>query len=157
MRKTGESTAIILKERIFTYFCEKFKSNWQNDVNRDTTRNSNGGNKLSRYKTFKTDYVVETYVKCLMARAHRSALSEFRLGVAPIRVETGRYERLPVSERICFHCKTCVEDELHVLIDCPLYNELRLFFFFFFSSNVARQWYKYAREAANDTIYLTLF
>ena len=64
-----------------------------------------------------------------MPRAHRSALSKFRLGVAPIRVETGRYERLPVSERICFHCKTCVEDELHVLIDCPLYNELRLNFF----------------------------
>ena len=51
-----------------------------------------------------------------MPRAHRSALSKFRLGVAPIRVETGRYERLPVSERICFHCKTCVEDELHVLV-----------------------------------------
>ena len=44
---------------------------------------------------------------------------------APIRVETGRYERLPVSERICFHCETCVEDELRVLTNCPLYNELR--------------------------------
>ena len=39
-----------------------------------------------------------------------------------IRIETGRYERLPVSERICFHCKTCVEDELHVLVNCPLYE-----------------------------------
>ena len=51
-----------LKERNFTYCYEKFKSNWQNDVNRDTVRNGNGGNKLRRYKTFKTDYVVETYV-----------------------------------------------------------------------------------------------
>ena len=84
-----------IKERIFTHFHEKFKSNWQNDVNRDTARNGNGGNKLRRYKTFKTDYVVET-----------------------------------VSERICFHCKTCMEDELHVLVDCPLYNEHRLKFVF---------------------------
>ena len=68
-----------LKERIITYFYEKFKStNWQNDVKRDTARNGNGGNKPRRYKTFKTDYVVETYVKCLMPRAHRSALSKFR-------------------------------------------------------------------------------
>ena len=49
-----------IKERIFTHFHEKFKSNWQNDVNRDTARNGNGGNKLKRYKTFKTDYAVET-------------------------------------------------------------------------------------------------
>ena len=52
-----------------------------------------------------------------------------RLGVAPIRIETGRYERLSVSERICFHCKSCVEDELHVLINCPLYDELRSNFY----------------------------
>ena len=52
-----------IKERIFTHFHEKFKSSWQNDVNRDTARNGNGGNKLRRYKTFKTDYVIETYVK----------------------------------------------------------------------------------------------
>ena len=61
-----------------------------------------------------------------MPRAHRSALSKFCLGVAYIRVETGRYERLTVTGGICFHCKTCVEDELHVLLDCPLYNELCL-------------------------------
>ena len=54
----------------------------------------------------------------------------FTLEIAPIREETGRYERLPVSERICFHCRTCVEDELHVLVDCPLNNELRLKFFY---------------------------
>ena len=114
-----------LKEHIFSYFYDKFKSNWESDVNRDSSRNGNGGNKLRHYKTFKRDYNVETYVKCLMPRAHRRALSKFRCGVAPIRVETGRYERLPVPERICFLCKTCVEDELHVLLICPLYSELR--------------------------------
>ena len=60
-----------------------------------------------------------------MPKANRSALSKFRCGVAPIRVETVRYECLPVPERICFHCKTCVEDELRVLLICPMYSELR--------------------------------
>ena len=51
------------------------------------------------------------------------------LGVAPIRIETGRNERLSVSARICFYCKSYVEDELHVLINCPLYDEPRSNFY----------------------------
>ena len=47
-------------------------------------------------------------------------------GVAPLALETGRYQGLPVQERICFHCKTLnretVEDEKHVILTCHLYN-----------------------------------
>ena len=118
-----------LKVRMFTHFFEKFKANWENDINRDTARSNNGGNKLRLYRNFKSVYNIDAYVTCLMPRSHRSALSKFRLGVAPIRIETGRYERLSVSERICFHCKSCVEDELHVLLNCPLYDELRSNFY----------------------------
>ena len=59
----------------------------------------------------------------------RRALAQFRAGVAPLALETGRYLGLPVRERICFHCKSLnretVEDEKHVILTCPLYNAQR--------------------------------
>ena len=60
-----------------------------------------------------------------ITRQCRSALAKFRCGVARLKIETGRYQSLPVHERTCFHCNTEVEDELHVLIYCPLYNDIR--------------------------------
>ena len=60
-----------------------------------------------------------------MPRSYRSALTTFRCGVAPLRIETGRYERVSLYERQCFHCKDFIEDELHVLTFCPLSLDLR--------------------------------
>ena len=40
-------------------------------------------------------------------------------------METGRYQNLDLSERVCFHCAPCVEDEERVLMPCPLYEDLR--------------------------------
>ena len=32
--------------------------------------------------------------------------------------------RIPVEERVCSHCNA-VEDKLHVLMHCPLYDDIR--------------------------------
>ena len=55
-----------------------------------------------------------------------SAMAKFRTGVAPLRIETGRYEGLPEAERNCIICKDHVEDEVHALFDCHLYIKIRL-------------------------------
>ena len=47
------------------------------------------------------------------------------MGVAPLRIETCRYERLEEENRLCFHCNDAVESEEHVLLHCPLYQDLR--------------------------------
>jgi hypothetical protein len=44
---------------------------------------------------------------------------------APIRIETGRYERLSVEERVYPMCNESVEDERHVLLHCSVYDDLR--------------------------------
>lgn len=59
-----------------------------------------------------------------MPQRHRSAFSKFRCGVAPLKIETGRYERKNLDERVCFNCNI-LEDEKHVLLNCPLYEDLR--------------------------------
>ena len=60
---------------------------------------------LTSYNTFKTTFEAETYVRANLPRTQRRALAQFRAGVAPLALETGRYQGLPVRERICFHCK----------------------------------------------------
>ena len=64
-----------------------------------------------------------------MPRCHRSSYSKFRCGVAPIRIETGRYERLALENRRCFNCVNHIENEEHVLLHCPLYEDLRTAYF----------------------------
>ena len=60
-----------------------------------------------------------------MSQTHRTAFAKFRAGVAPLRIETGRYEGLHLSQRVCPFCSAYVEDEYHVMFQCDLYNELR--------------------------------
>ena len=45
--------------------------------------------------------------------------------VAPLRIETGRYEELSEAERICPLCKEHTEDEFHILFNCVWYNDIR--------------------------------
>ena len=52
------------------------------------------GNKLQTYRVFKTEYKTEGYINLALPRLHRSSYAIFRCGVAPLRIETGRYQRL---------------------------------------------------------------
>ena len=106
---------------------ERIALKWLDCINSNHgVSGTNKGNKLRNYKQFKSTYKTEPYVyKDILPRSHRSALSKFRCGVAPLKIETGRYQSLPVNERTCFHCDDIVEDETHVLMCCPLYEHLR--------------------------------
>ena len=94
---------------------------WRHDLYRISAVNNTGSNKLRTYRLFKDCYEVESYCKMHMPYAHRSSLAKFRCGVAPLRLGTGRYENLSVNERTCPFCKSVVESEKHVLLECPLY------------------------------------
>ncbi len=52
-------------------------------------------------------------------------LVKFCSGTAPIRIETGRFEKLPLDQRLCPFCDNTIENELHVILKCHVYNELR--------------------------------
>ena len=58
-------------------------------------------------------------------------LSQFRFGILPLRIETGRwYQGLDVNQRLCEICKNGdIEDEVHFLIRCNAYDDLRKILF----------------------------
>ena len=98
---------------------DNYKTEWS------TRLDSYGqGNKLRTYKLFKFSYSTEQYLLQNIPIRYRSAFAKFRCGVAPLKIETGRYERLDLDKRLCFNCDN-IEDEKHVLLTCPLYEDLR--------------------------------
>lgn len=95
-------------------------------------------NKCRTYALFKSQILKEeNYLKYIYNQSKRKLLARFRMGVSTLRIETGRYENngdkkhrgLPVKWRICKCCiLNKVEDEIHFLIECPYYKEIRSIF-----------------------------
>ena len=87
--------------------------------------------KLRTYKQITESTLDKSYLHKPLTFIQRKSLAKFRLGVLPIRIETGRYER-PVKsaiERICTQCNQQVpEDEVHFLLHCPKHDAIRVIF-----------------------------
>ena len=82
--------------------------------------------KLRTYINFKDTLTTEQYVTAFLPKYQRSALSKFRCGVLPLKIETGRYCGISVENRLCEFCnKNEIENELHFLCNCTLYDDLR--------------------------------
>ena len=62
--------------------------------------------------------------KYTIPESDRIALTRIRLGSHHLRVETGRWARIPHELRIC-PCSTGIQDEKHVLLSCPKSENLR--------------------------------
>ena len=54
---------------------------------------------------------------------HRQAFTRMRLGSHRLKVETGRWSRIPKERRLCM-CGI-VQDEIQVLLNCPLLDNVR--------------------------------
>ena len=102
---------------------ELFKRNWSQELN-NLNRANGGQSKLRSYRLYKSEYQSEKYLTVNLPVHHRSDSAKFRCGVAPIRIETGRYERIALENRLCIHCNA-IESETHVICECPLYHDLR--------------------------------
>ena len=113
---------------MFSFLSEKmfhgYVNEWHIRVNRIQGRSGTGGNKLRAYKLLKNLFQTEEYCKIILPPSHSSAFAKLRCGVAPLRLETGRYEGLPVDERKCPFCRVHVKDEKHVKNMTPLRENL---------------------------------
>jgi hypothetical protein len=110
---------ILAKEKLFSTFMK----NCMDNIN-DLEKNP----KLRTYKKFKNEFQLESYIATPKNLQHAIALFKFRTSAHNLAIETGRYTRpkTPLNERICLHCQNKpIEDEVHFLLQCPLYNRER--------------------------------
>ena len=69
---------------------------------------------------------IEKYVKLNISSGERSMLCQLRMGILPLRIETGRYTNMKLNERFCQICNEGkIEDELHFVFQCKKYEQTR--------------------------------
>ena len=57
-------------------------------------------------------------------------MAQFRSGILPLEVETGRYQNIPLEFRLCLMCdENACEDETHFMFDRALYENIRCNYF----------------------------
>ena len=82
--------------------------------------------KLRKYALFKINLKTELYAILIIPKCKRSIFCQFRSGILPLAIETGRYRNVPADGWLCEICNlNLVEDEIHFLCFCPRYQELR--------------------------------
>ena len=82
--------------------------------------------KLRYYNLYKYEKCQEDYLHMNITRYQRSLFSQFRCGILPLEIETGRFINSPLPDRLCRVCtEAAVEDEIHFLCDCKCYSDLR--------------------------------
>ena len=68
-------------------------------------------------------------VRKLKCKKTKNLLTKLRISAHDLYIETGRYtkpKKTPVDERICRFCTTGeIEDEIHLIMKCPYYLNLR--------------------------------
>jgi hypothetical protein len=98
----------------------------------DSGVRANNGYKLRTYKHwFYTPFQVGCgYVYYLLRQQQIHAISRLFLGAHDFEVERGRFRGGVRQQRAARVCKCCdmgtVEDEMHVLLECPAWEQLRV-------------------------------
>ena len=82
--------------------------------------------KLRLYRTFKSQLVREEYLDTDLPFDIRKQITQLRSGTNKLRIESGRWNKEELENRVCKLCSMEVlEDEVHFLVDCHLYDRQR--------------------------------
>lgn len=82
--------------------------------------------KLRTYRQLVVGLTPAEHLRTSLSRGKRSLVSQLRCGILPLKLEIGRYLRIPLEDRLCELCNTdSVEDESHFLLVCPALRDVR--------------------------------
>ena len=85
----------------------------------------NDHSNLDFYSSVKESFKTESYLSTIRNKDLRRFLTLLRIGELNIMKNNGRKNNVPRELRLCPFCKDELEDELHFMFLCPLYNDLR--------------------------------
>ncbi len=82
------------------------------------------------------EFGTEKYVRLNLTRSQRSLLAQTRLGILPLKIETGRFTGIPANQRFCHFCPNEIENEIHFLFSCKHYVQEHYSFFSHIDENI---------------------
>ena len=82
--------------------------------------------KLQLYIDFNHAYNVAKYVLAVDILKFRRTMSNFKSSSHPLMIEKGRHYIIDREARTCPYCETCIENELHFVLQCPLYASFKM-------------------------------
>ena len=104
----------ILKQRLIDV-------RWQN-----VNGHLNGSERFEFYNMFcEKDFAIPVYLYLDVNRQLKYMMTKFRFGVSNLNVHYFRYRNVNPNRMLCQYCKTEIESELHFILVCPLYEEIR--------------------------------
>ena len=81
---------------------------------------------LTFCREIKCTFDREDDLQVLKNKKFRNVIAKLRLSSHKLFVETGRHRQIPRQDRKCILCNIDdVEDEYHVILICPFYNNIR--------------------------------
>ena len=87
--------------------------------------------KLRSFKMFKNNYKMENYICEKLDKHLIFNLAKVRISDHRQEIETGRYKKKVIDQRLCTVCNEngCIEDKFHFLMTCKAYQTKRNDFF----------------------------
>ena len=86
---------------------------------------SNAESKLRTYALFKAEMGREAYLSEIKNTKTRTQLTKLRISDHNLMIEKGTQMGVHRNLRFCPFCTDKVEDEVHFLLNCPVYNNMR--------------------------------
>ena len=126
------SSSITLNENNEKLFISHIKQNIRKALTTHQLKLIDTNRKLNFYASFRKDTRKTGWLDIINNPHHRIAINKFQLGNHKLRIETGRHTipKTPINLRICSFCHSNeVENEIHFIFSCQLYDGLRLKFF----------------------------
>ena len=107
-----------IHKKLHNTMIEKFNSDALSAI-------SNAESKLRTYALFKTEMGRESYLSEIKNTKTRTQLTKLRISDHNLMIEKGRHMGVHRNLRFCPFCTDKVEDEVHFLLNCPVYNNMR--------------------------------
>ena len=111
-----------------------YDSYFRETLFKDTRKDPNELNKLCTFRQFKTVIKYEPYLNCNLPKSIICNYTKLCISAHKLNIETARYIKAPLPQRTqqklvarkCVNCDLMKdEDEIHFLLECPKYNNIR--------------------------------
>lgn len=84
--------------------------------------------KCSNYQYIVHNFCLQFYLSKPLPDVYKKCITQLRLSSHNLAVESGRFSAVPRQNRLCKFCKDDIEDEMHFVLKCPVYQGFRSYF-----------------------------